>query len=30
VKVINAAAAKAKFKHIEYAIRISGVCEKCQ
>jgi Fe2+ or Zn2+ uptake regulation protein len=29
-KVINAAAAKAKFKHIEYAIRISGVCEKCR
>jgi len=28
-KVINAAGAKAKFKHIEYAIRISGVCEKC-
>jgi Fe2+ or Zn2+ uptake regulation protein len=28
-KEINAAAAKAKFKHIEYAIRISGVCEKC-
>ena len=29
-KVINAAGAKAKFTHIEYAIRISGVCEKCQ
>jgi len=29
-KVINVAGAKAKFKHIEYAIRISGVCEKCR
>jgi len=28
-KVINAGAAKAKFKHIEYAIRISGVCKNC-
>jgi len=28
-KVINAAAAKAKFKNVEYAIRISGVCKKC-
>ncbi len=28
-KAINSAAAKAKFKHIQYAIRISGVCEKC-
>jgi len=29
-KVINTAAAKAQFKNIEYAIRISGVCKKCQ
>ncbi len=29
-KVINTAGTKAKFKHIEYAIRISGVCEKCR
>ncbi len=28
-KAINSAAEKAKFKHIKYAIRISGVCEKC-
>ena len=28
-KVINTAAAKAKFKHIEYAIRVSGVCKNC-
>jgi len=29
-KVINTAATKAKFKNVEYAIRISGVCEKCR
>jgi len=29
-KVINSAATKAKFKNIEYAIRISGVCKKCK
>jgi Fe2+ or Zn2+ uptake regulation protein len=28
-KVINTGAAKAKFKHIEYAIRVSGVCKNC-
>jgi len=28
-KVINNGAAKAKFKHIEYAIRISGICKNC-
>jgi len=27
--VINAATAKAKFKHVGYAIRIFGICEKC-
>ncbi|MCL2207936.1 MAG: transcriptional repressor [Fibromonadales bacterium] len=27
---INSAAEKAKFKHIKYAIRISGICEKCK
>jgi len=26
---INSTAAKAKFRHIKYAIRISGLCEKC-
>jgi len=29
-KTINSAATKAKFKHIKYAIRISGLCEKCE
>jgi Fe2+ or Zn2+ uptake regulation protein len=28
-KVIKAATAKAKFKRIEYTIRISGICKKC-
>jgi Fe2+ or Zn2+ uptake regulation protein len=28
-KAIKSTAAKAKFKQIQYAIRISGVCEKC-
>jgi len=28
-KVINSVAAKAKFKHVEYAIRVSGVCKNC-
>jgi len=28
-KVINSAAAKAKFKLVEYAIRVSGVCKNC-
>jgi len=28
-KVINSAAVKAKFKNIQYAIRISGLCENC-
>ena len=29
-KIINSAAVKAKFKHIKYTIRISGLCEKCE
>jgi len=28
-KAVKSATAKTKFKHIEYAIRIFGVCEKC-
>jgi Fe2+ or Zn2+ uptake regulation protein len=28
-KVINSAAVKARFKHVEYTIRVSGVCKNC-
>jgi Fe2+ or Zn2+ uptake regulation protein len=29
-KIIDDSAAKAKFKNVEYAIRISGICESCK